>query len=538
MKNVAPTESLSIVGNGALRTTTTATTSPQQPAEFDEEDKASLLHHHHQQQQHDEETTNEERINDIDTKDPPTSSVWNNPFDDDNDELHGILQLALPVCATYMLSLLPDVVGIILVGHVEAESDQTTKVYLDAASWGTLYFSMMGLTTVLGLGTALDTLCSQAFGANHAMQMGVYLQTSLLVLGGAFVFVVVFTWLVPQILISLGQPLEVAHLAGDFCLCLLPGIPLYYLYELLRKVLQAQNIGTPMFWIAVIANLINIGVGYLLVYHTSLGWLGAAVARSICNASLGLLLVAYIHISRIHEVFWNGWHWHEAYQGLIPFLELAIPGWLQVGFDYWCFEVLAILSGWLDSPLVTVGANYAIFSVTSLLSLNYFGIGVAGGTRIGNALGDGNAARAQRASHWTLCLNGTLSFVVGIALVLCRGWIPRIYTHDEDVVELTKSVLVVAAFYQMADAMQEAMQGIFRGCGRQFVGAVLNFVGNYIVGLPLAAVLGFATPLELHGLWLGLTIGLTIVTIVGVIVIVQSDWKALSINATTRLSSE
>ncbi len=48
------------------------------------------------------------------------------------------------------------------------------------------------------------------------------------------------------------------------------------------------------------------------------------------------------------------------------------------------------------------------------------------------------------------------------------------------------------------------MGGVLRGSGRQYIGAVANFIGYYIVGIPLAFVLGFR---NIIGVWIGMTVG-------------------------------
>ena len=48
------------------------------------------------------------------------------------------------------------------------------------------------------------------------------------------------------------------------------------------------------------------------------------------------------------------------------------------------------------------------------------------------------------------------------------------------------------------------MAGILRGSGRQALGAVINFVAYYVIGLPLGISLAFAAHLGALGMWIGL----------------------------------
>lgn len=105
----------------------------------------------------------------------------------------------------------------------------------------------------------------------------------------------VFTtsWYAEEILTLLGQDAEVARLSASFSRWMLPGIPFLYAYELTRKALQAQNILTPLVIIAVVGNAVNIGSGYLLAYHTAIGFDGIAIGRSLGNMILPLCLIPY-----------------------------------------------------------------------------------------------------------------------------------------------------------------------------------------------------------------------------------------------------
>ena len=59
----------------------------------------------------------------------------------------------------------------------------------------------------------------------------------------------------------------------------------------------------------------------------------------------------------------------------------------------------------------------------------------------------------------------------------------------------------------LTDTLQVVMGGVLRGSGRQYIGAIVNFIAYYIIGIPLAIVLGFKTTLGIIGIWIGMAIG-------------------------------
>ena len=51
------------------------------------------------------------------------------------------------------------------------------------------------------------------------------------------------------------------------------------------------------------------------------------------------------------------------------------------------------------------------------------------------------------------------------------------------------------------------MAGILRGTGRQALGALINFISYYVVGLPTGISLALAADMGTLGLYIGLLIG-------------------------------
>ena len=54
--------------------------------------------------------------------------------------------------------------------------------------------------------------------------------------------------------------------------------------------------------------------------------------------------------------------------------------------------------------------------------------------------------------------------------------------------------------------VQGTFAGIIRGSGRQKIGAIMNFVFYYLIGLPVGISLALLTDLGATGMWTGLSI--------------------------------
>ena len=133
-----------------------------------------------------------------------------------------------------------------------------------------------------GILTALDTLCSQAYGAGQSSKIGTYSLTGLVVISFFLVSSSLILWNTSTILQALGQPSEVSVMAGTFAIYMLPGLPFLYIYNVIKRICQSKNDAHPMLMAAVACNVANLIFGWYFVRRY--GWMGAALARSIGNA--------------------------------------------------------------------------------------------------------------------------------------------------------------------------------------------------------------------------------------------------------------
>lgn len=78
-----------------------------------------------------------------------------------------------------------------------------------------------------------------------------------------------------------------------------------------------------------------------------------------------------------------------------------------------------------------------------------------------------------------------LFLILGPVIVLSstRHYIPRLFTNDPDVIELTAKTLPLNAAFQLFDALAALCKGILRGLGRQEIGGYINLFAYYVVSL-------------------------------------------------------
>ena len=172
------------------------------------------------------------------------------------------------------------------------------------------------------------------------------------------------------------------------------------------------------------------------------------------------------------------------------------------------------------SPLA-IAANQVVLNIASFVFMIPLGLGAAAAVRTGQAIGRRDSNGVQLAGKSALLLaSGFMLFTAGLYVVMPRQLL-GIFTQDESVLRVGTTVLWVYGALQLFDAWQVVATGALRGLGDTRTPMILNFVGHWIIGLPLGYWLCFSRTWGVTGLWLGLSVSLTIVGVV-----LTTVWRA------------
>jgi MATE family multidrug resistance protein len=423
-------------------------------------------------------------------------------------ELRAMIALAVPVVLSELGWMAQGVVDNIMVGRLGPEA-------IGAVSIGNaVYYTpcLFGIGLLLGL----DTLVSQAYGrrdhdeCHRWLAQGVYLACivapPLMLLVGAMSFGFMRFGVTPSIAAPASTYLRILNW-GTLPLLLYGGIRRY-----LQGVGQVRVITVTY----VLANLLNWAGNWALIYgklgFPALGVDGSAISTCIARFAMAgaqLLFAWRYERQRGHPLFR---HWAAPQiDRLRKLVRLGAPAAGQIVLEVGAWNLSTFSAGYLNPVALATHAialNYA--SISYMVPL---GVSAAAAVSVGHAVGAGNPARARRAGWLALGLGTSFMVVAGVVFFLAPKALISLYTTDPRVLAVGPSLLWIAAAFQVFDGIQTVCTGALRGLGETRAPMIANFIGYWILGLPLGLTLCFLLRWGIYGTWIGLTLALVVISL-------------------------
>lgn len=287
----------------------------------------------------------------------------------------------------------------------------------------------------------------------------------------------------------------------------LPSIYGAIIFQVCKEYLQAHMKTYFSNGLILVMNIFNIILNYCLIFGKfglpPLGIKGIAIATLITRTSMGLILLFYVvkkygislpSKQEIKEVF-----------------SLGSPIAASVLIEVMVFATVTTLIGRM-SPLTSAAHNIAL-NLASLTFMVPLAVSSAAGTYVG--LHFGKKDLHELMIYARTCLIISLSFMMLTASLyfLIPQFLFKVFTNDMELIIHGSSLLFIVGMFQIPDGAQVTLQGILRGMGVTKVPAMMAFISNWMIGLPIGYYLAFSKGLNAQGLWSGLAIGLTMMAI-------------------------
>ncbi|XP_058090841.1 protein DETOXIFICATION 33-like [Magnolia sinica] len=408
-----------------------------------------------------------------------------------------------------------------------------TTLELDAVSTENMVIAGLAFGIMLGMGSALETLCGQAFGAKQLHMLGVYMQRSWVILNiTCVVLLPIYIWATP-ILRFFGQDEEIAKLAGKFSLYMIPQLFAYGFNFPIQKFLQAQSKVLTMAWVSAVALIFHLVLSWLLIVQFKWGLVGAAVSLNLSWWLVVLGQFLYIAVGYCPGA-WTGFSW-GAFKDLGAFARLSIASAIMMCLEFWYYMLLVVLAGRLQNPEIAVAAISICTNLNGWEIMIFLGFNAAISVRISNELGAGRP-RAAKFSILVVVLSSALIGVFFLALVLgLRNVYALPFTNSPVVAHAVSKLAVIFAFTLLLNSVQPVLTGVAVGAGWQWLVAYVNIGCYYVVGLPLGFLLGSKLNMGVQGIWTGMVSGVALQTAILTGITYFTNWNKEAMAAESRI---
>ncbi|KAK7251670.1 hypothetical protein RIF29_35063 [Crotalaria pallida] len=443
------------------------------------------------------------------------------------EEVRKQLWLAGPLISTNVLNYCLELISVMFVGHLG-------ELPLSGASMATSFATVTGFSLLIGMASALDTLCGQSYGAKHHGMLGIHMQRAMFILMIVSIPLSIIWLNTKSILIFLGQDPEISAEAGNYAQLMVPSLFAYGLIQCLNRFLQTQNIVFPMMFISGVTTLLHVLICWTMVFKSGLGNRGAAIANSISNWMNVLMLSLYVKFSPSCAKTWTGFS-KEALHNIPSFLMLAVPSAIMVCLENWSFQMMVLLSGLLPNPKLETSVLSICLNTGSTVWMIPFGLSGAVSTRVSNELGAGHPKAARLAVCVVLVMAVIEGIIIATVFILIRNIWGYACSNEVEVVKYVAIMMPILAISIFMDGLQCVLSGAARGCGWQKIGAFVNLGSYYLIGIPSAIVLAFVLHIGGKGLWLGIICALIVQTFCLLFITIRTDWEKEAKKATDRI---
>ncbi|WP_293267594.1 MATE family efflux transporter [Neptunomonas sp.] len=294
------------------------------------------------------------------------------------------------------------------------------------------------------------------------------------------------------------------------------GFPALLLYQLLRSYFEGLGKTRPAMRIAFLALLLNIPLNYIFVFGkmgfpelgaAGCGWASALVMWVML--ALGTTAIKrnpQLKLPEETEPCWIDFH------ALFNYLKLGIPMGFAILIETSMFSVIALLLAPLGT--LVVAAHQITMTFSGLIFMIPLSIAMACTIRIGQLTGAKKPKEAWFSAKAGILVTTSIALLTSVVIWLLATHIAQIFTTEQYLIELAASLLLIAALFEISDALQVTAAGALRGYKDTTIPLVIVFIAYWVIGLPLGYVLSLTDiilpAMGAAGFWYGLVIGLSV----------------------------
>lgn len=423
-------------------------------------------------------------------------------------EVSHLFKLMVPILIAQLAFTVMGFVDTVMAGSVSA-TDMAAVAIANSIWFPVLMF-------LIGILMAITPIVAQLYGAKQQHKIAQVVQQGLWFVLIIFLPMMTVLYYSPVILQYMHVEDDLARLTTAYLRIIALALPFACGYQVFRSYHEGLGVTVPTMVIGLIGIMVNIPANYIFINGKfgmpALGGVGCAVASSLVFVAMFLSMVAY---SYFHSSFKT----IKLFDKVYPIDKTEMTHIIAVGFpiaaSMFCEVTLFAVVSILLAPLgaVTVAAHQVALNFSSMVFMLPLSLGIAATISVGHYIGEKKPERAKAASTTALFMGVTLSVVTAIFTIVLRNEIAQIYTDDITTINIATGLMLIAAVYQISDAVQVIAAGALRGYKETRIIFYITLISYWLVGMTIGYTLALTDlvvpAMGPAGFWIGFISGLT-----------------------------
>ncbi|KAM0931628.1 hypothetical protein ACQ4PT_000232 [Festuca glaucescens] len=228
---------------------------------------------------------------------------------------------------------------------------------------------------------------------------------------------------------------------------------------------------------------------------------------------------------------------YDAFEGLWAFAKLSLASAVMLCLEIWYIMVLVVLTGHLDDAEIAVGSVSICMNLNGWEAMLFIGLNAAISVRVSNELGSGRPRAAKHAVVAVILQSLVIGLLAMAVILAYRNSFAVLFTADRGMQAAVGKVAYLLAVTMVLNSVQPVISGVAIGGGWQALVAYINLGCYYVLGLPLGFCLGYLLRLGPQGIWAGMLCGTALQTAILLVVIWKTDWEDEAAEANERISA-
>jgi len=434
--------------------------------------------------------------------------------------IRSLFLLAFPIMGANILQIAYQLIDAFWVGRLGAAAVAAVSVSMP------VMFLM--ISAGLGFAVAGTTLIAQYTGAGDKKMVDhVAAQTMITIVGLSAILAAIGFIGTPYLLDLMGVEPDVRANAVAFLRITFVGLPFAFLYFMFQSLMRGVGQVTVPLFITAGTVVLNFVLDPVLIFgkfgFPALGVTGAALSTLFAQGVAGIIGFLLLLSGR----YGIAMTW-EALRPDPAFIKRAFNLGYPASIEQSARGLGATVMTFLITSFGTVTtASYGVgINVLNFVVIPAMGFSMATSTLVGQNIGAGNVARAERVARLAALLTfGALS-VVGLLCFLFASHIVALFVPEApEVIREGATFIRIVAWSFGFIGLQFALMGVLRASGNTFEAMIISLVSQWVLQFPLAFILSEHTSLGSEGLWWAFPVSNVATSIIAGIWFARGDWK-------------